>query len=100
MVCAQLPCAFRKRRALVLVSAVVQDGLAGWPLKPDPVRAARRKELEYFDRNRVWTLRPRTEVNEKLRKPPTAVKLADVNKGDGENPNPEPTGCLQNSPTT
>ena len=41
-----------------------RDAITGQPLDPDMVRAARRKELEYFNSKHVWELRDRAEATE------------------------------------
>ena len=72
---------------MVNTNARFRDDLTGQPLKPELVKAARRKELEYFNTKGVWTLRPRAEARERQGKPPITVKWVDVNKGDDEAPN-------------
>ena len=63
------------------------DGMTGQPLDPDLVRAARAKELRYFEEKRVWTKRHREEALRVTGKRPITVKWIDVNKGDDEFPN-------------
>ena len=64
-----------------------RDNLTGQPLDPAMVRAARRKELEYFNSKLVWELRPRPEAKQRQGKPPISVRWVDVNKGDDVSPN-------------
>ncbi|MBV61870.1 MAG: hypothetical protein CMH65_11270 [Nevskiales bacterium] len=64
-----------------------RDNLTGQPLDPSMVRAARRKELEYFNSKLVWELRPRHEAKQRQGKPPISVRWVDVNKGDDVTPN-------------
>ena len=63
------------------------DSLTGQPLNADLVRAARRKELEYFAAKRVWRKVPRADALRLQGKPPITVKWIDVNKGEDESPN-------------
>ena len=63
------------------------DSLTGQPLQADMVRAARKKELEYFAAKRVWRKVPRSDALRLQGKPPITVKWIDVNKGDDECPN-------------
>jgi len=64
-----------------------RDDLTGQALNPELVRAARAKELEYFDGKNVWQLRPIDECRRITGKPPVTVRWVDVNKGDDVNPN-------------
>ena len=63
------------------------DGMTGQPLDPDLVRAARAKELRYFEEKQVWVRRHREEALRRTGKRPITVKWIDVNKGDDESPN-------------
>ena len=60
--------------------------MTGQELIPELVRAARRKELEYFQSKNVWTRRPLEECRRRTGKRPISVKWVDTNKGDDENP--------------
>ena len=64
-----------------------RDDLTGQALDPSLVKAARAKELEYFDGKEVWELRPINECRRITGKPPVTVRWVDVNKGDDLNPN-------------
>ena len=66
---------------------VYTDSVTGQRLQPDLVRAARRKELEYFYTKGVWTKRRLEEAREKMGKPAISVRWIDTNKGDDECPN-------------
>ena len=66
---------------------IFKDDLTGHTLDPTLVRAARKKELEYFDGKDVWELRPISECRRLTGKAPVTVRWADVNKGDDVNPN-------------
>ena len=66
---------------------VFRDDLTGQLLDPELVRAARKKELEYFDGEDVWVLRPIDECRRVTGKAPVTVRCVDVNKGDDLNPN-------------
>ena len=68
-------------------SEVFKDDLTGQLLPPDLVRAARKKELDYFDGKLVWEKRPIGEARRVTGKPPITVRWVDVNKGDDQNPN-------------
>ena len=66
---------------------VFRDDLTGQLLDPELVRAARKKELEYFDGKDVWVLRPIDECRRVTGKAPVTVRWVDVNKGDDLKPN-------------
>ena len=66
---------------------IFKDDLTGQLLDPVLVRAARAKELEYFESKGVWRLRPAEEARQRTGKPPVTVRWVDVNKGDDINPN-------------
>ena len=74
-------------RVQVQDSEVFKDDLTGQLSPPDLVRAARKKELEYFDGKEVWEKRPMAEARRVTGKPPITVRWVDVNKGDNMNPN-------------
>ena len=67
--------------------ATYRDDITGQPLDPELVRAARAKELEYFESKRVWVKRPLEEARRRTGKPPVTVRWVDTNKGDDINPN-------------
>ncbi|MDP7318828.1 MAG: hypothetical protein QGH12_11695, partial [SAR324 cluster bacterium] len=64
-----------------------RDAITGQLLRPELVRAARMKELEYIRSKGVWEKRPIAEAFRRCGKSPISVRWIDVNKGDGENPN-------------
>ena len=66
---------------------IYRDDLTGQLLPPDLVRAARAKELEYFNSKQVWQKRPVGEARRVTGKPPISVRWVDVNKGDNQCPN-------------
>ena len=66
---------------------IFKDDLTGQILDPTLVKAARKKELEYFDGKDVWELRPISECRRLTGKAPVTVRWVDVNKGDDTNPN-------------
>ena len=66
---------------------IFKDDLTGQVLDATLVRAARKKELEYFDGKDVWELRPISECRRLTGKAPVTVRWVDVNKGDDTNPN-------------
>ena len=57
-------------------SEIFKDDLTGQLLPPDLVRAARVKELEYFDGKTVWEKRPMAEARRVTGKPPITVRLS------------------------
>ena len=67
--------------------AIYRDDLTGQLLDPALVRAARQKELDFFEAKQVWTKRSVDEARRKTGKPPITVRWVDVNKGDDTNPN-------------
>ena len=54
----------------VAVDEEFRDSLTGQLLQPELVRAARRKELEYFAAKEVWRKVPREEAQKHQGKPP------------------------------
>ena len=66
---------------------VFKDSVTGQALDPVLVRAARRKEMEYFKSKNVWTKKPISEAYERMGKTPITVKWVDTNKGDDVEPN-------------
>lgn len=64
-----------------------KDAITGQVLRPDLVREARRREMEYFLKKNVWQKRPREESMRVQGKPPISCKWVDVNKGDDAAPN-------------
>ena len=63
-----------------------RDAITGQLLRPELVREARRKELEYFVSKNVWDIVARGEAVKCQGKPPITVKWVDVNKGDDDHP--------------
>ena len=66
---------------------IYKDDLTGQLLPPELVRAARAKELEYFNAKEVWEKRPMGESRRVTGNPPISVRWVDVNKGDNQCPN-------------
>ncbi len=66
---------------------VYRDDLTGQVLDPKLVRAARQKELEFYESKSVWSLKAFEEARRRTGKPPVTVRWVDVNKGDDINPN-------------
>ena len=66
---------------------VFRDDLTGQVLPTELVRAARRKELEYFESKGVWKLVPLGQARSEAGRPPISVRWVDANKGDDINPN-------------
>ena len=48
---------------------VYRDDLTGQVLDPELVKAARRKELKYFNDKEVWEKRERSEASQRLERP-------------------------------
>ena len=63
------------------------DDLTGLPLPPDLCRAARKKELDYFESKGVWELRSVNEARKRMGRAPISVRWVETNKGDDQNPN-------------
>ena len=61
--------------------------MAGQVLDPKLVRAARQKELHFFESNQLWTLQAFEEARRRIGKPPVTFRWVDVNKDDDANPN-------------
>ena len=57
------------------------DDLTGQPLDPELVKAARAKELAYFENKEVWKLVPTAEALKVSGKKPISVRWVDVNNG-------------------
>ena len=74
-----------------MISAAVHDrfvdDLTGLPLPPELCRAARQKELEYFESKGVWELWTINEARRRMGRSPISVRWVETNKGDDENPN-------------
>ena len=66
---------------------VYRDNLTGQLLDPELVNAARAKELEYFNAKVVWERRAMGEAHRVTGNLPIRLRLVDVNKADGANPN-------------
>ena len=65
---------------------VFKDDLTGQILDPVLVRAARKKELDFFEAKGVWVKRAMDEARRKTGKPPIAIRWVDVSKGDDVEP--------------
>ena len=77
-----------------------RDDLMGQLLDPALVTEARKKELQYFDGEDVWELKPISECRRITGKPPVTVRWVDVNKGDGVNPKCQAAlGCEADTPS-
>ena len=63
------------------------DDITGQPLNAELVRAARQKELEYFNSKGVWSTRPSDEAVRVTGRKPISVRWVDTNKGDDDCPN-------------
>ena len=66
---------------------VFRDDLTGQLLVPELVRAARKKELEYFNSKGVWEKCQRAAALAATGRKPITVRWVDVNKGDDDEPN-------------
>ena len=64
--------------------AEYRDDLTGQPLDPAMVQAARRKELEYFKKMRVYEKRPVSECYATTGKVPIKIRWVDTNKSNDE----------------
>ncbi len=64
-----------------------RDDLTGQVLKDELVRAARAKELQYFNDKGVWKKVSKAVAAAKTGKSPISVRWVDVNKGDELHPN-------------
>ena len=64
-----------------------KDDLTGQVLRDDLVRAARLKELDYFNRKGVWLKVPHQRARQRTGRQPISVRWVDVNKGDEQDPN-------------
>ena len=62
------------------------DDLTKQQLPTALVKAARRKELDYFESKDVWKRVPIAEAHRTNGRPPITVRWVDVNKGDDEVP--------------
>ena len=62
------------------------DDLTKQQLPSELVKAARRKELDYFEMKNVWNRVPVQEAWKVSGRPPITVRWVDVNKGDDEFP--------------
>ena len=65
---------------------IFRDDLTGQVLDPTLVRAARKKELDFFEAKGVWVTKAMEEARRKTGKPPITVRRADANKGDDVEP--------------
>ena len=66
---------------------IYRDDLTGQLLDPKLVKAARQKELEFFEAKRVWCKKPIAEARQRTGKMPITVRWVDMNKGDDVAPN-------------
>ena len=62
------------------------DDLTKQELSAPLVKAARKKELEYFESKGVWKKVPIQEAWKVSGRPPITVRWVDVNKGDDQHP--------------
>jgi hypothetical protein len=65
---------------------VAWDDVSGAALKPELVRQARKSEMEYFERMKVYKKVLKKKCYEMTGKAPIGVRWIDVNKQDDENP--------------
>ena len=63
------------------------DDVSGAGLDPQPVRLARREEIEYVRKMNLYTKVSLQECYAKIGKAPITVRWIDINKGDNINPN-------------
>ena len=68
-------------------SLIYTDDLTGHILDLKLVRAARHKELDFFESKQVWSLKAFDESRRRTGEPPVTIRWVDVNKGDDVNPN-------------
>ncbi len=68
-------------------SGQFKDDLTGQVLRDDLVRAARHKELQYFNQKGVWKKVSKQIARSRSGRSPISVRWVDVNKGDEQNPN-------------
>ena len=66
---------------------VYRDDLTGQVLESKLFRAARQKELDFFESKDVWSLKAFEEALRRTGKRLVTVRWVDVNKGDDINPN-------------
>jgi hypothetical protein len=66
---------------------IYRDDLTGQILDSTLVRAARKKELDFFESKGVWIKKAMDEARKRTGKPPITVRWVDVNKGDDVEPN-------------
>ena len=63
------------------------DDLTGLPLNEELCRAARQKEIAYFQSKGVWELKSVNEARAKMGRSPISVRCVETDKGDDQNPN-------------
>ena len=63
------------------------DEITGLPLNEALCRAARQKEIDYFNSKGVWEMRTINEARSRMGRAPISVRWVEVNKGDDINPN-------------
>ena len=66
---------------------IFRDDLTGQILDPVLVKAARKKELDFFEAKGIWFKKAVDEARRKTGKPPITKRWVDVNKGDDIEPN-------------
>lgn len=66
---------------------IFRDDLTGQFLDPTRERAARKKELDFFESKGVWITKAMDEARRRAVKPPITVRWVDVSKGDDVEPN-------------
>ena len=67
-------------------AAEYRDDLSGQALDSSLVKAAIKKELDYFESKQVWELVPKSEARRVTGKDPVSVRWVHTNKGDNDNP--------------
>ena len=63
------------------------DDITGQPLDSNLVKAARQRELEYFENKGVWKMCSAQSAKQLTGRKPISVRWVDVNKGDDKEPN-------------
>ena len=66
---------------------IFRDDLTGQILDAVLVKAARKKEVDFFEAKSVWVKKAIDEARRKTGKPPITKRWVDVNKGDDIEPN-------------
>ena len=73
--------------AAAIQNKLFKDSVTGQPLPGELVCAARKLELDYFEKKLVWERVPRGEAFARTGKAPISVRWIDTNKGDDDTPN-------------